>query len=129
MSDQPLDQMRAERDLLNARIAAAEAENATTYNSRLDDVERALEEHADAKGWTVTRGRRKNATMMDIASSGLSVSAHFYYDEGDYPAGGTALTVTEKVGKVTASFDGVPKPFTVAQLVEAWLSAQPTTEQ
>jgi hypothetical protein len=121
--------MRAERDRLNAEIAATEAEAAASHNSRMDDVQGALERFAESQGWTLTTRRRKNAALLDLTVSGQTVTVALYYDEDDYPAGQTAATVTDQASGVTASFDGVPAAAAVTSLVRGWLTADRDTEK
>lgn len=129
MSDQNLDQMRAERDRLSRQIQAAEAQAVVDHNSAVSNLEAALTEFAEADGWALTSGRRKNAALLDLGFPDRVVSVALYFDEDNYLSGSTKVSVTDRASNVTASFDGLPTSNALISLVKGWLFDDSATEK
>jgi hypothetical protein len=129
MDNRSLEQLRTERDKLNAQIAAVEAEAEANYNSQLDDVQSALERFAEEQGWPLTTSGRKNAALLDLGFPDRTVTIALHYNEDRYPAGSTAVSVTDQASGVTASFDGVPVVTAMTSLVQGWLTADRADEK
>jgi hypothetical protein len=122
MSSRSLEEMRAERDRLDAKIRAAEENAVLEHNSRMAELEGALRAFAlDDGNWPVKNRRRKNAELLDIGFGDQVVTVALYLHEPDYPVGSTVVSVTDQASGVTATFDGAPSGQALVALVKGWL--------
>jgi hypothetical protein len=125
-----LAELKAERAKLDQQIAEAEGEKAALdYNESMANLQVDLEAFAHSN--RIDRSpirRRKNEVILHFGSirAGRTLRVGLYYDEDDYPVGGTVLTVTDQSTGTTASFDAIPPVDALTGLLAGWLGVKPS---
>jgi hypothetical protein len=114
-----LDEMRAERDRLDAEIAAAENQERANWNAAMAACEDALSDWLRGHAVSQVARERKNAVIWDIGHGALT--ATFARDGENY---GRGLSMVS--GKtLTLEWSEVPKPERLISVVAVLLGRQP----
>jgi hypothetical protein len=111
-----LQEMRAERDRLNAAISEAERKERQNWNLALADLENSLEAWLREQAIDADDGERKNETTWDIGHGALSVT--FGRDEE-----GRARSLRMVSGRtLTLEWSELPEPPRMLAIVAALLN-------
>lgn len=111
-----LTEMRAERDRLDAEIAATEKQGRENWNSALNRCEDALIEWLHGHSVEYGSHERKNATTWDVGHGALTVT--FVADDGQYGPGALRMTSGQTL---TLDWSEVPEPARMLAIVAVLL--------